>query len=245
MKPARLSWKVLNAAPKGVADIDVYDVIGDPWGEGPSAGDFVKEVRALNVARINLHVNSPGGYVNDAIAMYNALLSHPAHAQDGIYAYVEGTADSAASFLIQAANHRIIAKNSSMTIHDGMALALGAAADMRALADQLDAESENIASIYADRCGGTSADWRERMQASTGNRGSTYRGQAAVDIGLCDEVGLPMTNVFAGRVAAMVTPEPEEKEPFDLSLIPPLATGYKPPLPTDFTRLLKENIKGA
>lgn len=205
-KPARLSWRVLNVKAKSEADVDVYDVIGDPWGEGPSSADFVKEIRALDVERINLHVNSPGGFVNDAIAMYNALLAHPAE----VCAYVEGTADSAASFLIQAADKRVIAKNSSMTIHEGYAFAMGPASTMREAADLLDAESDNIASIYADRAGGTDAEWRERMQAGSGNRGTTYRGQAAVDIGLCDEVGLATKNLIPLRVAALLINDEEQ-----------------------------------
>lgn len=224
-KPARLAWRVLNAKAKSEADIDVYDIIGDPWGEGPNSADFVKELRALDVERINLHVNSPGGFVNDAIAMYNALLSHPAE----IVAYVEGTADSAASFLIQAANKRVIAKNSSMTIHEGHAFAMGPASTMREVADLLDADSENIASIYAERAGGTTAEWRERMKAGSANRGTTYRGQAAVDIGLADEVGLATKNVVLERTAAQA--KPDGPEPVDLGAAF-AAARYTKPTPT-------------
>lgn len=209
----RLAWRVQNAKAKGEADVDIYDVIGDPWGEGPSAADFVKQIRALDVDRINLHVNSPGGYVSDAIAMYNALLAHPAE----VVAYIEGSADSAASFLVQAANKRVIAKNSSMTIHEGHAFAMGPASVMRQVADELDDASDNIASIYAERAGGTVEEWRERMLANGGTRGTTYRGQGAVDVGLADEVGLATKNVVPGRVAAQVEPTEQTPAPIDLA----------------------------
>lgn len=201
-KPARLSWRIENAKAKGEADLYVYDVIGDPWGEGTNASDFVRELNALDVDVINLHVNSPGGFVNDALAMYNALIGHRAE----VRAYVDGSADSAASFLVQAANKRVIAKNASMTIHEGHAFAMGPASTMRAVAAVLDATSENIASIYADRAGGTVAEWRNRMLANGGTMGTTYRGQAAVDIGLADEVGIHARNQM-GRIAAQTSPE--------------------------------------
>lgn len=210
-KPARLGWRVENATAKGEADVYVYDVIGDPWGDGTLASDFVRELNALDVNQINLHVNSPGGFVNDAIAMYNALLGHRAQ----VTAYIDGSADSAASFLVQAADKRIIAKNASMTIHEGHALVMGNAADMRAAADQLDESSNNIADIYASRAGGTVADWRERMLANGGTQGTTYRGQAAVDVGLADEVGIHARNRVPGRVAAQVEPTSEATKPVD------------------------------
>ncbi len=203
-KPARLSWRIENAKAKGEADLYVYDVIGDPWGDGTNASDFVREMNALDVDRINLHINSPGGFVNEALAMYNALIGHRAE----VYGYVDGSADSAASFLLQAADHRVIAKNASMTIHEGHAFAMGPASTMRSVADELDATSDNIASIYADRAGGTVDEWRARMLANGGTNGTTYRGQAAVDVGLADEVGIHVRNKDLRRIAAQATPEP-------------------------------------
>lgn len=200
-KPTRLGWRIENTASKSEADVYVYDVIGDPWGDGTNAADFVREVNALAVDRINLHINSPGGYVNDALAMYNALIGHRAE----VVGYVDGSADSAASFLLQAADKRVIAKNASMTIHEGHAFAMGPASAMRAAADELDAASENIASIYADRAGGTVAEWRDRMLANGGTRGTTYRGQQAVDVGLADEVGIHARNSKLLRIAALAS----------------------------------------
>lgn len=200
---ARLAWHIENATSKE-ADVWVYDVIGADgfWEEGVNSIDFCKEIRGVTAERINMHVNSPGGYVNDAIAMYNALLAHPAE----VIAYIEGSADSAASFLVQAADKRVIAKTASMTIHEGHAFAMGPASTFRALADELDATSENIAGIYADRAGGTTQEWRDRMLANGGGIGSTYRGQGAVDIGLCDEVGLASKNSVPQRIAAYFRP---------------------------------------
>jgi len=231
---ARLGWRVQNVSPSH-AEIDVFDVIGDPW-DGITAKDFVQELRALDVDTITLTVNSPGGIVDDALAMYDALQRHPA----AVTAHVISAA-SAASFLIQAADTRRITKNGKVFIHDAHALGIGNAADLRMLADLLDEESQNIASIYQERAGGTVDEWRDRMRANDGI-GSSYRGQEAVDIGLVDEIAeSPARNVQPGRVAAQELPAAPEVD-IPIELIPPLASGYKPPLPTDFTRLVAANL---
>jgi ATP-dependent protease ClpP protease subunit len=233
----RLSWRVENAAASKHAEIDLFDIIGDPW-MGTTAKDFVAELRELDVDTITLNINSPGGVVNDALAMYDAIQNHPATITARIV-----NAASAASFVAQGANKREITKNGKVYIHDANVLVIGGnAAALRALADILDEESENIASIYADRVGGTTAEWRERMQANEGI-GSTYRGQEAVDIGLVDEIAeAPSRNLEPGRIAAQEIAPPPPVADIPLDLIPPLANGYKPPLPADFTRLVAANL---
>lgn len=203
MEKRILSWRFQNAR-AGEADIDIFDVIGDPWGEGTSASEFVKELRGLkSVSRINLHINSPGGYVNDALAMYAALQQHPAE----VVAYIESQAASAASFVAMAADKVVIHKNAEIFIHDAHGLVMGNAKDARVLADLLDEQSDNIASIYAEKAGGTTTEWRDRMRAN--DFGTSYRGQAAVDAGLADEVmAAPVRNLEPGRIAALAPDSP-------------------------------------
>jgi ATP-dependent protease ClpP protease subunit len=236
-EPTKLSWRVLNATASTV-DVDIFDVIGDPWGEGTTGADFVKEMRALDPnAGVRLHINSPGGYVNDALAMFAAIQGHPGE----VTAYVESQAASAASFVAMAADRVVIAKHAQIMIHDAHGLALGNAADMRALAAMLDEESDNIAAIYAGKTGEEPSVWRDRMRAN-GGIGSTYRGQAAVDIGLADEVGVASRNVVVGRIAAQATEPAPETPVIDPALIPPLANGYRKPIPADLSRLVAANI---
>jgi ATP-dependent protease ClpP protease subunit len=143
------------------------------------AVDFVKAVHALDVPVIDVHVNSPGGFVWDAMTMYEALKSHPAT----VTAHVDGLAGSAASFLIQAADHRVMATGSRQMIHDAQVVAFGSPAEIREMADIGDAVSNDIASIYAERAGGKPAAWRKAMTATT-----WYSAQEAVGAGLADRV---------------------------------------------------------
>jgi ATP-dependent protease ClpP protease subunit len=235
-KPARLSWRVQNVS-NDVADLEIYGVIGDPW-DGTTASEFNSALRSLKASRVNFLFNSPGGFVSDGLAMYNAILGHKAEK----VGYVEGSADSAASFVFQAMDKRVIAKNASMFIHRAQGLALGDEDDAMALHEMLKEASANIASIYADRAGGTVEDWLTAMGAQPA-RGTLYRGQAAVDAGLADEVGIYVQNIATSRIAAQVSPEPEAPVELDPSLFTPSATSYEKPLPKDYTRLFEKHLR--
>jgi ATP-dependent protease ClpP protease subunit len=166
-------FRVVSAAtPK----LYVSGMIG---GYDMDAQEFVQAVHALDVKAIDLHVNSPGGFVWDTLAMYEALKSHKAT----VTAYVDGLAASAASFLIQAADHRVMATGSRQMIHDAQVVAFGSPAEVREAADLGDAVSDDLASVYAERAGGKPAAWRKAMTATT-----WYSAQQAVDANLADRV---------------------------------------------------------
>ena len=185
-EPVRDWYRVTNDVSHATASVYVYDSIGYP---GVSAQDLVREIDALDVAEIHVHLNSPGGDAFDAVAIYNALLSHPAN----VIVHVDGLAASAASFIAQAGDTRLIARNAQMMIHDAQGVCMGAAVDMRTVADLLDKVSDNIADIYAQRGGGTAPAWRKRMQDTV-----WYTAAEAVAVGLADRI----EDVAAGRATA-------------------------------------------
>jgi hypothetical protein len=82
------------------------------------------------------------------------------------------------------AGDKLVAEsNARLMIHDAIGVAVGNSKDMLDLAKLLDAFSDDIAQIYADRAGGTTAQWRDRMRAET-----WYSAQEAKAAGLVDEV---------------------------------------------------------
>jgi hypothetical protein len=82
-----------------------------------------------------------------------------------------------------------MAERSKLMIHDAHGLAMGNARDMRSMADLLDALSDTIADIYAERSKGTRDQWRAAMQAAEGGPdGTWYDAKAAVKAKLADEV---------------------------------------------------------
>lgn len=168
-------FRITNKSTKAT-EVYIYDVIGE-WGQ--PASEFVNQLREVEAEEIQLHVNSPGGNVYDAVAILNSLRSHPAR----VVATVDGLAASAASFIVQAGDEIVMSRNSEMMIHDARGIAVGDTKVMADLAERLDQISNNIASIYADRAGGTADEWREVMKAET-----WFSAQEAVDAGLADRV---------------------------------------------------------
>lgn len=130
---------------------------------------------------INLHLNTPGGDVYDGIAIYNELKNHPAQ----IHAYIPGLAASIGTVIAMAADSITVAPHARMMIHDAWMFAAGNAEDFAKHTARLEATSQNIAAIYAERAPERSADeWRALMKAET-----WFTDQEAVDYGLADAVG--------------------------------------------------------
>jgi ATP-dependent protease ClpP protease subunit len=182
----RAGWRaVTDGADDGTLTMDadsegarVY-VQGMIGGWRMDSGRFVRDVHALDVPRIDVHINSVGGFVWDAVAMYEALLHHPAT----VHSHIDGVAASAASFLALAGDRVHIARAGRVMIHDVQGIAYGSPAEMQEAVDLAGAISDDIASIYSQRAGGTVRAWRQAMQATT-----WYSSQQAVDAGLAHDV---------------------------------------------------------
>jgi ATP-dependent protease ClpP protease subunit len=154
----------------------VHRMIGG-WRQDSNA--FVQAVHALTTDVIHLHVNSPGGIVFDAVAMYEALRTHPARK----IVHVDGLAASAASMLAMVGDEIEIARGARMMIHDAQGGAWGSPAELRAHVELIDSVSDDLAEIYASRAGGTAASWRKAMSATT-----WYSAEQAVAAKLADRV---------------------------------------------------------
>lgn len=197
------------------ATMRLYDPIDD-WGGwwGISAKEFAQVLDRLpdDVDEIELHINSPGGVIFDGWAIVNSLRSHKAK----VVAVVDGLAASMASVIAVAADEVVMAPNSELMIHDVSGVIWGNAADMAEFAELLDHFSDNIASLYAAKAGGTTAEWRETMKGE-----AWFSADEAVAAGLADRVD--------GAAAATARNE------FDLSgfKYQGRALAPKPPVVTD------------
>lgn len=201
----RQSWYSIerNADASG-AEIVLHNEIG---GFGITSSEFVSalnEVENDGAPALKVRINSPGGSVDDGIAIFNALRAY----KGDVTTVNDAMAGSIASVIFQAGTKRVMRPYSRVMIHNAMAmgggLAVGYADDFEALATEakrvatnLRETSATIAQIYADRSGKTAAFWQKQMDAE-----ARFTGQKAVAEGLADEVSGSNSNVTALREAA-------------------------------------------
>lgn len=194
---AKKPWYNIKNLSNDEVDLVIYDEIS--W-FGITAQDFMRDLGNITASQINVRLSSPGGDIFDGLAISNALRAHRAR----VNVFVDGIAASIASVIAMAGDKITMMPHSQMMIHEGSGGCYGTASDMRKMGDLLDFQSDNIAGVYASRAGGTSKEWRARMQEET-----WYTAETAVELGLADEVAS-----FPRREDETEETDPEEDEPY-------------------------------
>ncbi len=144
-------WYRIEALAEREADILIYEQIGkDYWSEtGIGAKEFVEELNALDVDKITLRINSPGGNVFEGHVIYNALRANKAR----IDVHIDGIAASIASEIAMAGDTVNIPENGMIMIHDPSCGEWGTAVDMRKTAETLDKLKVGIIASYRQKTG--------------------------------------------------------------------------------------------
>lgn len=150
-------------------EIYLYGVIGlssdNFFGlDGITAKQFADDLKNLGkVSQIDLRVNSDGGVVDDARAIYNLLVQHPAQ----VNTFIDGLAASAASFISLAGKTIDIAEGGYVMIHNARGGARGESKDLRAAADLMDSYTQSIRNTYAARTRQPDDKLKQWMDAET------------------------------------------------------------------------------
>ena len=99
---SRVEINYSDADPLEPATLNIYDAIGvDPWdGSGVKAKDIIDAVALIEpkTRQLNVHINSPGGYCDEAMTIRSRLNDYPGK----ILMIVDGVAASAATWCIPA-----------------------------------------------------------------------------------------------------------------------------------------------
>src|SRR5262245_65110073 len=82
------------------------------------------------VKTLDLHINSDGCVIDDARAIYNLLVAHPAT----VITHIDGIAASAASFVAMAGKTIHMAEGGFFMIHNARGGVTGTADDLRTMA---------------------------------------------------------------------------------------------------------------
>jgi len=174
------TWYTIRARALG-AEVLIYDEIG---AYGVSAKGFLAELGALpDDAPIDLRLNSPGGSVFDAVAIFNALSRHAGH----ITVWIDGIAASAASYIAMAGDEIVMPENAFMMIHDPSGIVMGTAADMRDMAGTLDKIAASMTRGYVAKSGKPEAEIAALLAAET-----WFDAKDALEAGLATRMAEPV-----------------------------------------------------
>ena len=164
------------------AELLVFAPIGD-WEDMGEIGakGFARDLSKLpsSVKRLDIHINSPGGSLFEASAIYSRLADH----RSTKHVYVDGIAASAATIIAMVGHKIFIRANATMMIHMPSGFVMGNAKDMRSVAGALDTVTESMINIYEKRTGQTRNSIREMLEAE-----SWFDPEQAVELGFADEV---------------------------------------------------------
>jgi ATP-dependent Clp protease protease subunit len=174
------SWfSITAAAANKPAEVLIYDYIG---AFGVTAKDFNDQLKTVK-GDFTLGINSPGGEVFTALAIFNMLERHKGR----ITVRVDGLAASSASFIAMAGDEIVMPENAMMMIHNPSAGVSGTSIRMRQLAETLDKLAEGMVSAYATKSG---LDRDEVVQLMTDETWMTA--DEAVEKGFADTVEEPV-----------------------------------------------------
>ena len=137
------------------ADVSIYgDITGNAelinaWCEADtgavSARGIVQEIKDLDVDTINVYINSYGGEVAEALAIYSALKRHSA----SVHTYCDGFACSAATIIFCAGDVRTMGSIALLMIHNCMSyIGYANSEEMRKAAEDNDKINQSSINAY-------------------------------------------------------------------------------------------------
>lgn len=181
-------WQIRNISEEE-AEIVLYGEIysdGELWldeeGNITTPRQFYEDLKALgDVKNITVRINSIGGDIFAAQAIYTQLKSHKAK----VIAIVDGIAASAASVVAMAGDVVKMPNNALMMIHNPAMGMLGyfTADEMKKYAKQLEVVKEGIVNAYAAKTGLDTEIISRMMDKET-----WMTGKEAKELGFVDEV---------------------------------------------------------
>lgn len=239
--PGRISF-VKSKSPTGwTASLYLSGTIAE---ENWTAESFQRELdwyeTGNDVDDISLIINSRGGDLYQASAMYDALKK----CKKKVVAKIYGVCGSAATLIACAAQEVFMAPNSTWFIHNPSGSVDGNAADMEAYLENMKRFENMLVGIYMERTGMSEEDIRKAMKES-----ATYNAEEAIAAGWANGIieaeeptVSPVTAVTPPALAACLRGDPGyPQNPVE----PVTETGGTAPLPatTDTVTVEKSSLK--
>lgn len=222
--PKPRNWYAMQAKTDGertIAELRIYDEIGF-W--GVTAGAFVSALNAIadTADEVLVSVNSIGGDVFDAFAIYNALRRFSGR----VTTRVDGVAASAASLVVMAGDRIVMPENAQLMIHNPWTITAGEASDLRRIADMMDNARDGIMAAYRNKSGQDEAELIRMMDEET-----WLTALEAQALGMCDVIEAPVRLAASARSVEVIAKY--RRTPEDLRAQLQDAPVAEPPVLTD------------
>ena len=149
-----------------IADINIYgDITSWPWLDSDVSSHGIKEeIDALDVDEINVYINSYGGEVAEALAIYSVLKRHSAK----VHTFCDGFACSAATIIFCAGDVRTMGSIALMMIHNCMSyLGFANSEEMRKAAEDNDKINQSSINAYLAVSNLSEEEIKDMMNAET------------------------------------------------------------------------------
>jgi len=164
------------------AELLLYGVIENYswWGDEVTPKQFKNDLDELgDIDELNVYINSEGGDVFAAQAIYSMIKRHEAT----VNVYIDGLAASAASVIAMAGDNVYMPANAMMMIHNPWTVALGNSDEFRKIADDLDKIRESIVATYEAKTGLETKKIEKFMDKET-----WFTAEEAFEYGFADEI---------------------------------------------------------
>lgn len=145
-------WQIRNEAGEPEAELILYgEISSSSWcDDDVTPKKFAEDLKKLGGKDLKLRINSPGGDVFAAQAIYNQLKSYTGN----ITACIDGMAASAATIITCAADKVVMPSNGIFMIHNPMCIVVDYmdVPKLKKMTDRLTAVKQTIVNVYMKKC---------------------------------------------------------------------------------------------
>lgn len=205
-------WNFIPATSDKPPELLLYGIISSQtswWEDRVTPTQFNADLAALgeNVPEIVVRINSGGGDVFAANAIFTRLKDHPAN----ITVKIDGWAASAATIIAMAGDTIKIARNGVFMIHDPAMTVWDTfkAEDFEKMAEELKVIKQSIVNTYAMKTGRKPEDIETLMAEET-----WWTGDTAVENSFCDELMFEEASTVVENASKIVV----NSVPLDVSM---------------------------
>ncbi len=197
--PKKKFWEFRNEAESETAELLLYGEISDVswWGDEITPKQFHEDLLTCEGKDLAVHINSPGGDVFAAQAIYNQLKNYTGK----VTMYIDGMCASAATIIACAGDSVIMPTNTIYMIHNPKSAMLGYfdAPQLDKLSASLTTVKQTIVNVYMARVKGVLSEVQLKHKM---DNEEWMTAQMAKEYGFVDEVveAIPIENRLEGNM---------------------------------------------